>query len=58
MKLEHIPLVLFAGAAILFGVCAVLQLTAGNVGLGILFAGIAVVGLVLFLVLRSGRVSW
>ena len=58
MKLQHIPLVLFAGAAILFGICAVLQFVADNVGLGILFAGLAVVGLILFLVLRSGRVSW
>ncbi|MCX7522768.1 hypothetical protein OSC27_10835 [Microbacterium sp. STN6] len=57
MTLKNIPLVLFAGAAILFGFCAVLQFTSGSVALGLLFAVLAVVGIVMFFVLRSGRIT-
>lgn len=58
MKLQHIPLLLFASSAILFGICAVLQFVAGALALGILFALIAVAAIVMIVVVRSGRITW
>jgi hypothetical protein len=58
VKLQHIPLLLFAGSAILFGVCAVLQLMAGELAVGVVFAVIAIAAIVLFFVVRSGRITW
>lgn len=58
MKLQHIPLLLFAGSTVLFGICAVLQFMVGQLALGIVFAVIATAALVLFFVIRSGRISW
>jgi hypothetical protein len=58
MKLQHIPLLLFAGSAVLFGICAALQLVAGRLALGIVFAVIASAAVVLFFVARSGRITW
>jgi len=57
MKLQHIPLIMFAGSAVLFGVCAVLQVLAGQVAMGTVFAVIAVAAMVLFVAVRSGRIS-
>lgn len=58
MKLQHIPLLLFAGSTVLFGICAALQFMAGQLALGVVFAVIAAAALVLFFVVRSGRISW
>ena len=58
MKSTRIPQYLFAASAVLFGICAALQFMAGHFDLGLLFGVLAVVGLTLFGLLRSGRITW
>jgi hypothetical protein len=55
---KTIPQYLFIASAVLFGLCAVLQFIAGSVALGIVFALISLAGLALFVLIRSGRISW
>lgn len=58
MGKKLIPQLLFAASALLFAACSAMQFTAGNVELGLVFAVIAAVGVAMFALLRSGRISW
>lgn len=57
MRNKLFPQVLFAASALLFAACSALQFTAGNVGLGLMFAVIAAFGLGMLVLLRSGRIQ-
>jgi hypothetical protein len=58
VKKTRLPQYLFAVSAVLFGICSVLQFTAHNAALGVVFALIALIGVGLFVLLRSGRITW
>lgn len=58
MKNKRIPQYLFAASAVLFGVCAVLQFMAGHADLGLVFGVLALVGITVFALIRTGRISW
>jgi len=53
-----VPQVLFAASALLFAACSALQFTAGNPGLGLVFALIAAAGVGMVALIRSGRITW
>ena len=42
----------------LFGICAAPQFMAGHLDLGLVFGVLAIAGLTLFVLIRTGRISW
>jgi len=58
MRKKLIPQLLFAASAVLFAVCSALQFMTAHVELGLVFAVIAAFGFGMFLLLRSGRITW
>jgi hypothetical protein len=58
MRNKTFPQILFAASALLFAACSALQFTAGDPTLGLIFAVIAAFGLTLFILLRTGRITW
>jgi len=58
MRKKMVPQVLFAASALLFAACSALQFTAGNPGLGLVFALIAAAGVGMVALIRSGRITW
>lgn len=55
---KWIPAALFAASAVIFGICAVLQILYASLLVGVIFAILALLGLSVFIALRTGRITW